>query len=71
METGVWVDRASCRREGGISLEGGSLTERLGRAVLPSPFEGMLEGNGDKSAGSEIFLTYDLPFTQTSVCMQK
>ena len=55
----------------GISLEGVSLTEGLGRAVLPSPFEGMLEGNSNKSTGSEIFLTYDLPFTKISVCMKK
>ena len=55
----------------GISLEGVSRTERLGRAVLPSPFEGMLEGNSNKSTGSEIFLTYDLPFTKISVCMKK
>lgn len=68
---GGWVDRASWRREGGVSLEGVSLTERLGRAVLPSPFEGILEGNSSKSTGSEIFLTYDLPFTKISVCMKK
>lgn len=52
---GGWVDRASWRREGGVSLEGVSLTERLGRAGPPFSFEGMLEGNSSKSTGSEIF----------------